>query len=349
MRPTLSFLDLAIIAGYVVFALAIGGWFARTKKKEVESFFVGDRSLPWWLAGTSMVATTFAADTPLAVTGIVAADGISGNWIWWSWAIAHLTATFFFARLWRRSGVITDAEITELRYSGRAAAALRGVKAFYFGIFINCLTMAWVMAAMIKIARAFFDVEPGWVVAGCVVVSVAYTLMGGFRSVVITDLAQFALGMGGAVLLAVLVVQSMGGVGQIPDPGAAIEGSGLLGSLSAAVDAEGARSLEDVLGLLPPANHPTLPPIYFAILLLAGWWRYAEGTGYLVQRFAACRNEAHAQGASLWFAVAHNALRPWPWLLVGLAALVVYPRLPGEAPTRLEGSALTARPAVLDV
>ena len=356
MRPTLSPVDFVVIAGYVVFALAVGGWFARFAKRGVESFFVGDRRLPWWLAGTSMVATTFAADTPLAVTGIVAADGISGNWIWWSWAIAHLTATFFFARLWRRSGVITDAEITELRYSGRGAALLRGVKAIYFGIFVNCLTMAWVIAAMIKIARAFFDVEPVWVVAACVAVSVAYTLMGGFRSVVVTDLVQFALGMGGAILLAVLVAQSFGGIGQAPDDAVGSAGSGLLGALGTAVEDAGDRSLGDVLGLLPPADHPTLPPIYFLVLLLAGWWRYAEGTGYLVQRFAACRDEAHAQGASLWFAVAHNALRPWPWILVGLAALVIYPRLPGDVPQRLtapsaqgEAGSLSVTPARLDV
>ena len=162
---------------------------------------MGTASFPGGWRGTSIVATTFAADTPLAVTGIVAADGISGNWIWWSLAIAHLTATFFFARMWRRSGVITDAEITELRYGGKPAAVLRGVKAVYFGLFVNCLTMAWVIAAMVKISRAFFDVEPGWVIAGCVALAVTYTMLGGFRSVVVTDLVQFCLGMAGALLL----------------------------------------------------------------------------------------------------------------------------------------------------
>ena len=356
MQPTLDPLDLALIGLYLLFALGVGSLRFRQAGRSAESFFVGDRRLSWWVAGTSIVATTFAADTPLAVTGIVAADGISGNWIWWCWAVAHLTATFFFARMWQRSGVITDAEIVELRYHGRAAAVLRGVKAIYFGLFINCLTMAWVIAAMVKISRAFFEVRPGWVIAACVLVSVTYTLLGGFRSVVVTDLVQFTLGMGGAILLAILVVHQMGGIGSQRSDSEA--GSGLLGAVEAAVEAGGARTLEDVLDFVPPRDHPTLPPIYFAVLLTIGWWRYAEGSGYIVQRLAACRSEAHAQGASLWFAVAHNALRPWPWILVGLAALVTYPQLPGtaaaEATARLATTdgherLIRATPTALDV
>lgn len=367
MHPALAPLDYAIIGAYVAFALSAGLWFRRrTSRGGAESFFVGDRKLPWWIAGTSIVATTFAADTPLAVTGIVAADGISGNWIWWTWAIAHLTATFFFARMWRRSGVVTDAEITELRYSGRPAAALRGFKAVYFGLFVNCLTMAWVIAAMVKISRAFFDVEPAVVVALCVAVSATYTLLGGFRSVVVTDLVQFALGMGGAILLSVLVVQQMGGIGEAPvapseattaETGTAEAGSGLLGAVAQAVEENGEWTLDDVLDFVPPKDHPTLPWIYFAVLLTVGWWRYAEGNGYIVQRLAASRDEGHAQGASLWFSVAHNALRPWPWILVGLAALVIYPQLPGQAPESLRASltwgqdaeSLRLSPASLDV
>lgn len=368
MRSTLSSLDWTIIGLYAVFALALGSYFARRAGRGVESFFVGDRKLPWWLAGTSIVATTFAADTPLAVTGIVAADGISGNWIWWSWAIAHLTATFFFAKMWRRSGVITDAEITELRYGGKPAAVLRGVKAVYFGLFVNCLTMAWVIAAMVKISRAFFDVEPGWVIAGCVALAVTYTMLGGFRSVVITDLVQFCLGMGGALVLAWMVVQSLGGIGEVPQAveslrggvslngQASPEGTGLIPALHRAVEAGGHRTLEDVLDFVPPKDHPTLSRLFFLVLLIAGWWRYAEGNGYIVQRLAACRDDAQAQGASLWFSVAHNALRPWPWILVGLAALVIYPQLPGEGVDKLTAtqtaagnSVVEVSPAVLDV
>lgn len=354
MRPELQTLDFAVIGLYVLFALGMGAFFARQASQGTESFFVGDRKLTWWMAGTSIVATTFAADTPLAVTGIVAADGISGNWIWWSWAIAHVSATFFFARLWRRSGVITDAEITELRYSGPAAAKLRAFKAVYFGLFINCLTMAWVISAMVKISRAFFPVEPALVIVVCVAVSVFYTTLGGFRSVVVTDLTQFGLGMLGAILLAWLCIDAFDGIGALPTADST-QGEGLLGALATQFANHESRTIDDVLDFVPRADHPTLPFFYFAVLLIAGWWRYAEGNGYLVQRLAACKDEGHAQGASLWFAVAHNALRPWPWILVALASLVVFPQLPGKAAEALpvmdgQGQTVaTLQPGTLDV
>ncbi len=325
MHATIHTIDWAIIGLYAVAAVALGSLFSRSASKSVDSFFVGGRDLPWWIAGTSIVATTFAADTPLAVTGIVASGGISGNWIWWSWAIAHVVATFLFARMWRRSGVITDAEITELRYSGPCAAALRGFKAVYFGLFINCITMAWVIAAMVKISRAFFDWPAPAVIAVCVVVAVVYTILGGFRSVVATDMIQFGLGMAGAVALAWLAMDSFGGMGAAPGADGT-GGSGLLLALDQAL-AGGDRSLAEVLAFVPGVEHPTMPLLFFAALMIAGWWRQAEGNGYVVQRLAACKDEGHAQAASLWFAVAHNALRPWPWFIVGLAALVVFPGL----------------------
>ncbi len=322
MRSSLATLDWIVIGLYVAFAFSIGAFYTRRASAGVSSFFVGDRKFPWWLAGTSILATTFAADTPLAVTGIVADGGISGNWIWWSWGIAHLTATFFFARMWRRSGVITDAEVTELRYGGRAAAALRGFKAIYWGLFINCLTMAWVISAMVKISQALFDVQPAVVIVVCITVSVGYTTLGGFRSVVVTDMVQFTLGMAGAILLAYLAVSRFGGMGAVPDGASA--GSGLLGAL-AQTSAETGRALTDMLAFVPPPGHPKMSPVYFLVLMVAGWWRLAEGNGYLVQRLASCKDEGNAQGASLWFALVHNAVRPWPWILVGLAALVIFP------------------------
>ncbi len=347
MNSGLLPIDYAVVAVYFTCAIGLGLFFSRRAGQGgAESFFVGSRRLPWWLAGTSMVATTFAADTPLAVTGIVAADGIAGNWLWWSWAIAHLTATFFFARLWRRSGVITDAEIVELRYSGRPAAVLRAFKAVYFGLFVNCLTMAWVIAAMVKISRAFFAVEPWTVILVCMTVSVIYTSLGGFRSVVVTDILQFILGMAGAVMLAWFVVAELGGLGSRPSPDG--PGAGLLGTLANSLEG-GSRSLNAVLDFVPPADHPTIPAVYLIVLLVAGWWRWAEGNGYIVQRLAACRSEGHAEGASLWFAVAHNALRPWPWILVALAAMIVYPdntsRERGDLAAELE----TVPPATLRI
>ncbi|OGQ81152.1 MAG: hypothetical protein A2289_15000 [Deltaproteobacteria bacterium RIFOXYA12_FULL_58_15] len=348
MRPTLHLLDWTVIAAYGVFVLATGVFFAKKASKDVDSFFVGDRKLPWWIAGTSIVATTFAADTPLAVTGIIASDGISGNWIWWAWAIAHLIATFLFAAMWRRSGVITDAEITELRYSGPAAAKLRVIKALYFGIFINCLTMAWVIAAMVKISQAFFDVPAWQVIIACVAVAVAYTILGGFQSVVITDLLQFALGMLGAIVLAVIVVMHFGGMGTTAGDAGASSDTGLLGAVAQSARNTG-HALEDTLNFIPAVDHPTMPLVAFLVLLGFGWWRYAEGNGYVVQRLAACKNEAHAEASSLWFAIAHNALRPWPWIVVGLAALVVYPRVSGEIPKELIAGDTTIKPASIDV
>jgi len=348
MDSALHTIDWVILGAYLLLALGLGSFFFRQASSGVESFFVGDRNLPWWLAGTSIVATTFAADTPLAVTGIVASGGISGNWIWWSWAIAHLTSTFLFARLWRRSGVITDAEITELRYGGRAAAVLRGFKAVYWGLFINCLIMAWVIKAMVKIAQALFDVPAGAVIGAAVSVCVLYTTLGGYRSVVLTDLFQFGLGMAGAVVLAVFVVRDFGGLGSA---GAAPGAGGLLPQLERVL-AAGGRELEDVLAMVPRSDHPTMPLVAFVVLLLAGWWRYAEGNGYIVQRLASCRSEQDAQGAALWFSVAHNSLRPWPWIVVALAALVVYPQLAPAPPAaiELEGpSSVVITPGHLDV
>lgn len=364
MGGTLVAIDWAVIALYAALAVALGAAFSRQAGASTDSFFVGNRSLPWWIAGTSMVATTFAADTPLAVTGLVAAGGIAGNWIWWSWGIAHLCSTFLFARLWRRSGVVTDAEITELRYGGRPAAALRAFKAIYNGVFINCLTMAWVIAAMVKISRAFFDFEPAAVIAACVTLAIVYTVLGGFRSVVMTDVVQFALGMTGAVILAVIVVQHLGGLGT-RSPGAAsgsptASATGLVAAVEGALTSPGqatewSAKPDAVFSFLPGSKHPSVPPIYLAALLLFGWWRFAEGHGYIVQRFAASRDERQAEAASLWFTVAHNALRPWPWILVGLAALVFFPPQSAAPPESLRvepargGQGAEIRPGGLDV
>jgi SSS family solute:Na+ symporter len=343
---SLTTLDLAIIIGFIVASLVVGATFFKSASTSVESFFVADRKYPWWLAGTSIVATTFAADTPLAVSGIVATDGISGNWIWWCWAIAHLTSTFFFARLWRRSGVITDAEITELRYGGAAAAWLRGLKAIYFGVFVNCLTMAWVIAAMVKISRAFFPgFHPTWVIVVCVTVTVAYTTLGGFRGVVITDLVQFTIGMVGSIILAVLAVKSLGGMGTRASSEG--DGTGLLGALDRTYRTT-TGEVDHLLEFLPGSEHPSIPPVFFVVLLIAGWWRYAEGNGYIVQRLASAKNEAHAVGASLWFTVAHNALRPWPWILVGLVSLVVFPKLSDEPLDQLR-MRVTQRNATVEI
>lgn len=303
-------LDLVIVAAYLLGALAVGIAVSKRASASTEEYFLAGRSLPWWLAGTSMVATTFAADTPLAVTGLVASGGVAGNWIWWTWGVAHVVAALVFARFWRRLKVVTDAEIMERRYSGRTAVVLRMVKAGYAALFLNCLTMGWVILAMRKVSVHLFpDVNPLVLTFALMALAVVYSMLGGMRSVVLTDIAQFGLAMLGAVLLAWFVLDDIGGV------------SGLLAGLQQTYpDTHG-----DLLAFFPSGDLPGLPMTLFAVLLTVAWWRQAEGGGYIVQRLGAAKSVQDAERASIWFAVLHNAIRPWPWILVGLAALVVYP------------------------
>ena len=322
MEIALHPVDWALIVLYVAFAIGLGAWFRRRASASVDSFFVADRKFPWWLAGTSIVATTFAADTPLAVTGIVASGGIAGNWIWWCWGIAHLTGTFFFARLWRRSRVITDAEITELRYGGRPAAALRGFKAIYNGVFINCLTMAWVIAAMVKISRAFFDLPPGLVIATCIVVTVIYTSLGGIRGVVVTDFLQFGLGLAGAILLAIFAVGHFGGLRAGP------EGPGLLPELDRTLTASG-QSLDDVLAFVPGNDHPTTPFIYFVALLLFGGGR----SGWPCSWRPRCRGSGCGASGRPLACPSHQSSTAMPYLPASAALCSVgHPRRTSSTP-----------------
>ena len=303
-------LDFGIVAAYLLAALGVGVAVSKRASGSTEEYFLAGRSLPWWLAGTSMVATTFAADTPLAVTGLVASGGIAGNWIWWTWGVAHVIAALVFARFWRRLKVVTDAEIMERRYSGPVAVTLRMVKAGYAALFINCLTMGWVILAMRKVSEHLFPgVDPVLLTFGLMALAVLYSMLGGMRSVVLTDLAQFGLAMIGAVLLAWFVIDAQGGI------------AGLLEGLRTTYpDDHG-----DMLAFFPTGDLPGLPLTLFAVLLTVAWWRQAEGGGYIVQRLGAAKSVQDAERASIWFAVLHNAIRPWPWILVGLAALVVYP------------------------
>lgn len=310
----MSALDLGVVAAWMVLAMVIGLAVSRRASASSDEFFLAGRSLPWWLAGTSMVATTFAADTPLAVTGLVASGGIAGNWIWWTWGVAHVIAALVFARYWRRLRVVTDAEVMERRYTGRSAAALRVVKAGYMALFLNCLTMGWVILAMRKVSVALF---PSWdpllVTFGLMAMAVFYSTLGGMRSVVLTDIVQFALAMLGAVILAFYALD---------EP--ALGGAGLAGLPDALARVYPERA-EGLLAFLPIGDLPGMPITLFAVMLTVGWWRLAEGGGYIVQRLGACADAREAERAGTWFAVLHNAIRPWPWILVGLVALVVWP------------------------
>jgi Na+/proline symporter len=325
----MTWFDWAIVALYFVASAGIGVYYARRAGRSVEEFFLSGRNLPWWLAGTSMVATTFAADTPLAVTELVAKNGIAGNWLWWNMAIGAVATVFFFARFWRRAGILTDVELVELRYSGKPAAWLRGVRGLYLGLFINCVIMGWVNLAMATILEGLLGVPHDhvlWGVGGILALTAAYSALSGLWGVAMTDAFQFVLAMAGTTALAVIVVNlpQVGGIAglksQLPEwafrmtpgiggtPGAASVGGALMMSAAS----------------------------FFAFVGIqwwASWYPGAEpgGGGFIAQRMMSARNERHAVFATLWFTIAHYCVRPWPWIVTGLATLVLYPGLPPEA------------------
>jgi SSS family solute:Na+ symporter len=323
--PNLTLLDWAFIAGYLLLTLAVGIYFSSRASENTGEFFLSGRKLPWWIAGTGMVATTFAADTPLAVAGFVARNGIAGNWVWWTFVSGGMLTVFFFARLWRRANILTDLEFIELRYSGRAATFLRGFKAVYFGLFINAVIIGWVNLAMYKIIRIMIPgLNPELTIAGLVLFTAIYSGMSGLWGVSITDAVQFIIAMGGCIVLAVLAVNApevtaAGGLKQalpawmfdfFPTWGSASSASG---------ESTGAYAL---------------PFASFAAMAFVQWWSSwypgAEpgGGGYIAQRMMSAKDEKHSLLATLWFTIAHYCVRPWPWIIVGLASLVMFPDLP---------------------
>jgi len=307
--------DWLVIGLYFLVSLAVGLAFSRRAGRSAEEYFLSGRAVPWWLAGTSMVATTFAADTPLAVTGLTVKYGLAGNWLWWSFVMSGLLTVVFYARLWRRAGVMTDAEFAELRYSGRPAAFLRGFRACYLGLAVNSIIIGWVTAAMAKIVGLTLGVGKVEATVGLFLVTGLYSTISGLWGVVVTDLFQFVLAMVGCIALAVFAADAVGGM------------SGLLAGLHARFP-DGAP-----LALLPAADSAWMPALTFFAYIAVNWWASwypgAEpgGGGYVAQRIMSTRNERHALLAALWFNIAHYALRPWPWIVVALASMLLYPGL----------------------
>jgi Na+/proline symporter len=313
----LSGLDIAVIVAFFAINLGIGLYFARGSGKSVAEFFLSGRSAPWWLTGVSMVATTFAVDTPLAVTGFVAQNGIAGNWLWWNMAASGILTVFFFAALWRRSGVLTDVEFIELRYGGAPASALRGVRAVYQGVIVNTIIMGWVNLAMVKILSLTLHVPTYLALWVCLGLTALYVTIGGFWSVLVTDFLQFIVKMTMAIVLAVAAVAAVGGIGALK--------TGL-----AALDAH--RGGGSILAFTPSgAESSWMPLTTFLVFIGVSWWASSYpgaepgGGSYIAQRIFASRSEKDAVFATLFFNVAHYALRPWPWILVALSALVLYP------------------------
>lgn len=318
---TLTLTDWLVIAAYFALNLAIGLYYARRARGSTDEFFLSGRDVPWWLAGTSMVATTFAADTPLVVTGMVARNGIAGNWLWWNMAASGMLTVFVYARLWRRAGVMTDVEFAELRYSGPPAAFLRGFRALYLGIPINCIVIGWVNLAMLKILQVTLGLDATgalWALVAMLAFTAFYTTIAGLWGVLVTDLVQFVLKMGMVLALAYFAVRAVGGLDALESQVRALDA------------AQGAGSR---LTFFPGSDSAWMPAITLFVYLGVNWWASwypgAEpgGGGYIAQRIFSARNERHGLFATLWFNIAHYAVRPWPWILTALASLVLYPTL----------------------
>jgi solute:Na+ symporter, SSS family len=318
---TLTTLDWSLIAGYFLLSLAIGLYYARRAGKSTGEYFLSGRDLPWWLAGTSMVATTFAADTPLAVTEMVARNGVAGNWLWWAMLPSGMLTVFLFARLWRRAEVMTDVEFVELRYSGRPAAFLRGFRAVYLGFGINLIIMGWVNLGMAKILSGTLGIGKWEALIFCLAITFLYSILSGLWGVVVTDAIQFVIAMGGSIALAWFGVRAVGGLDALKTALAGAHPAGNPEPFGPAV-----------VNIFPDGSAIWMLPlltlsVYLGVNWWASWYPGAEpgGGGYVAQRIFSTRNERHGLLATLWFNVAHYSLRPWPWIVVALCAVALYP------------------------
>jgi SSS family solute:Na+ symporter len=320
----LAWLDWLVVFAYVAFALWVGVRFTGRASEGVNEFFLSGRRLPWWMAGTSMVATTFAADTPLVITGWVRDYGVWKNWQWWCFAVCGFFTAFLFARMWRRAEIMTTAELAEQRYGEKSARVLRGFLGTYHTLITNVITLAWVLLAAGKISEVLIDVPKEWAIGACCAVTLTYSLLSGLWGVVLTDVTQFGMAMFGAIALAVIVWTHTGGAAPVLDAVA-----------SGVIPAER-------LAFIPPtgpgspfdASFWTAPVVAFAVYIGIQWWAYeaVDGGGYVVQRISACKDERHGVLAQIWFQVAHNALRPWCWIVVALASLLVMPTAEHRSP-----------------
>jgi len=309
----LTSLDWMVVGIYGVIAVATGLYFTRRAGSDTNEYFLAGRSLPWWLVGTSMVATTFSTDTPNLVTDLVRSGGVSQNWLWWAYLITGMCTVFFYAKLWRRSGVFTDMGFYELRYSGKPAAFLRGFRALYLGVFFNVIIMATVTLAAIKIGGVLVGADKFTVVLVAGSITALYSVTSGLWGVVVTDLFLFAIAMIGSVAAAYYAVGH-------PDVG------GLAGLISH-------PNVSGRISFLPDFTDWSALTAVFIVPIAVQWWSTwypgsePGGGGYSAQRMLAAKDEKHAFKATLWFNVAHYAIRPWPWILVALASLIVYPSL----------------------
>lgn len=316
----LTWIDWLIVVASLALCFAPALFFGKRAGQDTSQFFVSGRSVPWWLAGLSMVATTFSSDTPNLVTDIVRRQGIAGNWCWWAFALTGMATVFFYAQLWRRSGVMTDLEFYELRYSGKAAAWLRGFRAVYLGLFFNCLIMAGGNLAACKIANVLFGLSRWETLALVGVLNVVMAAHSGLWGVLVIDMIQFFLKMTAVIAAAYFAVQlpQVGGLGGLVEKVSALHGPGGI----------------NYLGMLPDfTNHWDIAVAVFIMPIAVQWWAVwypgsePGGGSFIAQRMLASKSERDSLGAVLFFNFAHYVLRPWPWLIVALASLIVYPDL----------------------
>ena len=318
----LQFLDILIVIIFFLIIFAIAAYYSRKAGKGTDEFFLSGRNMPWYIAGTAMVATTFAADTPLAVTELVAKNGIAGNWLWWNLAIGGTLTVFFFAKLWRRANIMTDVEFVEVRYSGKAASFLRGFRALYLGLFMNAIVLGWVNKAMEKIFKVTIpEADPFTLVVITAIIIAVYTTASGLLGTARTDSFQFVFAMLGCIILAIIVVQ-------LPQIGGMISLKNKLSpQLLNFFPKIGDVSAEGVTGGALAISAGA----FFAHVGLQWWSSWYPGAdpgggGYIAQRMMSAKDEKHSLLATLWFTIAHYTLRPWPWIIVALAALVLLPR-----------------------
>ena len=321
---SLHWIDWAIILAYIAFSLGVGIYFSKKAASNTEEYFLSGRSLPWVIVGTSMVATTFAADTPLAITEFVRGPGIWQNWFWWNLLMGSLLGVFLFSRLWRRAEVLTDNELLELRYSGKPAAFLRAFKAGYFSILYNFIVMGWVINAMASVVSVMLNMDKWTAVWLCVTIALVYAILSGFWGVVIPDLVQFCIAMFGSIALAIIALNHVGGM------------ESLLSKLSGLMGSDAVH--ENTLKFIPPLPDASVttsifwesPFSKFLIFISVMWWSHhgTDGGGYIIQRMSSAKNERHALLATLWFNLAHYALRVWPWVIVAVVSIVMFPLIP---------------------
>ena len=311
-KPHLTALDISFIILFILISMAIGLYYSRRGRQSISDYFASGSGSPWWLLGTSMVATTFAADTPLAISGLVVKQGIWGNWYWWAQIPIFMLGVFFFARLWKRAQILTDTEFVALRYSGTPAKILRGFRALYFALPYNCLIMGWVILSMTKILGLTFSMPKHWAVMISIFITVVYSSMSGLWGVMVTDFFQFILAMSMAILLAIISLNAVGGLDAV---------------LQRLPQIYGTQKATAMTSMLPSVNTPDHGFTIFLLYIFLLWWTVGgtDGGTFLAQRMIAAKNEKHSFLGYLWYNVANFCLRPWPWIIVGLVAAVKFP------------------------